>query len=116
MPASVQLISSQRTKNRKQQNKSRQQIDLYAVALELQTLSLLINDLRTRVSQIEKRLHAGEITEADRALLSNLDCIFEKRRPITQGDPSPVPSTALETPGAATRVLQLAEVVRMVNK
>src|SRR5215475_6133983 len=90
---SAQVVSFQK-KKAKQQNNNKRQIDMYVLALELQTLSLMINDLRSRVSQIEKQVHVGEITEADRALLSNLDCIFEKSQPTT----SAIPSTDPESP------------------
>jgi hypothetical protein len=56
----------------------KQQIDLYSLALEVQTLSLVLSDLRDRISQLEKKSGSDKITGADRALLSNLDGVFKK--------------------------------------
>jgi hypothetical protein len=54
------------------------QIDLHSLALEVQTLSLVLSDLRDRISQLEKKSSSDKITSADRALLSNLDRVFKK--------------------------------------
>jgi len=112
----TQLLCSVNSKNPEQKNKNEQQIDMYAVALELQTISLMLNDLRSRVSQIEKQVHIGDITETDRALLSNLDLIFEKSRPTTPMDPREIPSIVAEAPCAGTRVLDWAKILKSTDE
>jgi hypothetical protein len=112
----TQLLRPIKSKDPEQQNKNEQQIDMYTVALELQTISLMLNDLRNRVLQIEKQVHIGDITETDRALLSNLDLIFEKSRPTTPMDPREIPSIVAEAPRAGTRVLDWARILRSVDE
>jgi len=77
MPASTQLIPRPDPKP-KRHTRIKQQVDVYSLALEVQTLSLLLSDLQGRLSQLEKRFNSDKITAADRASLSNLDGIFKK--------------------------------------
>jgi hypothetical protein len=56
-----------------QQRTNKQQIDMFALMLQVQTLSLMLDDVRSRLSQIETRLGIDRVTQTDRANLSNLD-------------------------------------------
>jgi hypothetical protein len=94
-------------------NNSNDPTDVSVLALEIQTLSLLVNDLRGRVAELEQQLHQGEITPADRARLSNLDGVFHKTRSVDAVDPSPAPTMAPE-PSHAVSVLKLERAVAAV--
>jgi hypothetical protein len=78
MPGSTQLVPRFEHKPSKPHTRIKQQIDLYSLALEVQTLSLVLSDLRDRISQLETKSASDKITGADRALLSNLDRVFKK--------------------------------------
>jgi hypothetical protein len=78
MPGSTQLVPRSERKPSKPHTRIKQQIDLYSLALEIQTLTLVLSDLRDRISQLEKKSTSDKITGADRALLSNLDGVFKK--------------------------------------
>jgi hypothetical protein len=78
MPGSTQLVPRSEPKPSKIHTRIKQQIDLHSLALEVQTLSLILSDLRDRISQLEKKSSSDKITGADRALLSNLDRVFKK--------------------------------------
>jgi hypothetical protein len=78
MPGSTQLVPRSDPKPPKRHARVKQQIDLYSLALEVQTLSLVLSDLRDRLVLLENRSHSDKITRADRALLSNLDQAFKK--------------------------------------
>jgi hypothetical protein len=78
MPASTQLVPRPDVKPPKRQTRIKRQIDLYSLTLEVQTLSMVLNDLRGRVTQLEHRFDSDKIRASDRAMLSNLDGIFEK--------------------------------------
>jgi hypothetical protein len=77
MPGSTQLVPRSEPKPSKIHTRIKQQIDLHSLALEVQTLSLVLSDLRDRISQLEKS-SSDKITGADRALLRNLDRVFKK--------------------------------------
>jgi hypothetical protein len=72
------LVPRSHPKPPKRHTKIKQQIDLYSLALEVQTLSLVLSDLRDRLVLLENKSHSDKITRADRALLSNLDQAFKK--------------------------------------
>ena len=95
------LPNPKRPKPPKRKNNNKPGPDLHILALELQTLALTLNDLRSRVERIEKQVHVADITQADRALLSNLDLFFNRTRRTTRVDPRAVPGIAAEAPGAA---------------
>ena|SRR5689334_647658 len=78
MPGSTQLVPRSERKPARPHTQIKQQIDLYSLALEVQTLSLVLSDLRNRIPQLEKKSTSDKITGADRALLSNLDRVFKK--------------------------------------
>ena len=78
MPGSTQLVPRSGPKPSKIHTRIQQQIDLHSLALEVQTLSLVLSDLRDRISQLEKKSSSDRITGADRALLSYLDRVFKK--------------------------------------
>ena len=78
MSGSTQLVPRSEAKPSKIHTRIKQQIDLHSLALEVQTLSLVLSDLRDRISQLEKKSSSDKITGADRALLSNLDRVFKK--------------------------------------
>jgi hypothetical protein len=73
MPGSTGLIPRRDPRPPKRQSKTRQQFDIQALAIEVQTVLLMLSDLRTRVSELEKKLNTDKIMDADRALLKNLD-------------------------------------------
>jgi hypothetical protein len=78
-------------------NESNDPTDVSVLTLEIQTLSLLVNDLRNRVAELEQQLHRGEITPADRARLSNLDGVFRKTRHPVRIEPDPIEPSAAPT-------------------
>jgi hypothetical protein len=76
----------------------------------------MLNDLRSRVDRIEKKLHVGEITQADRALLSNIDHFLEKRRSATWVDPGGAPGTAPSAPRARMPLSGVAKAVKSLDQ
>jgi hypothetical protein len=81
MSASTQLVPRPNARTPKRHNRSKQQLDIHSLVLEIQTLSLMFNDLRSRLCQLEKKLNHDQITEADRAALGKLDRVFKKPSP-----------------------------------
>jgi hypothetical protein len=80
MPGSPQLVPRPNPKTPKQKHQSRikQQVDVHSLALDVQALSLVLSDLRGRLSELEKKFNTDKITDADRGLLKNLDTMFGK--------------------------------------
>jgi hypothetical protein len=76
MPGSPQLVPRPNPRTPKRQSRIKQQVDV--LALEVQTLSLVLSDLRRRLSELEKKFNTDKITDADRGLLKNLDTMFGK--------------------------------------
>jgi hypothetical protein len=60
-------------KKPKREKKTKPQVDMFALLLEVQAIALMINDIRSRLSQIEKHLGIDHMTQSERATLSNLD-------------------------------------------
>jgi hypothetical protein len=60
-------------KKPKRETKTKPQVDMFALLLEVQAIALMINDVRSRLSQIEKHLGIDHMTQSERATLSNLD-------------------------------------------
>jgi hypothetical protein len=78
MPGSTQLIPRPNPRTPRRQSRIKEQVDVHSLALEVQTISLMLSDLRTRLSELEKKLNTDKITDADRGLLRNLDTMFAK--------------------------------------
>jgi hypothetical protein len=81
MSASTQLVPRPNPRTPKRLRKSTQQPDIHSLVLEIQTLSLMLNDLRSRLCHLEKKVNHDKITETDRAALRKLDRVFEKPSP-----------------------------------
>jgi hypothetical protein len=81
MPGSTQLVPRPNPRTPRRQSRIRQQVDVHSLALEVQTLSLMLSNLRTRLSELEKKCNTDKITDADRGLLKNLDTMFGKPSP-----------------------------------
>ena len=81
MSASTQLVPRPNRRTPKRLRKSTQQFDIHSLVLEIQTLSLMLNDLRSRLCHLEKKVNHDKITETDRAALRKLDRVFEKPSP-----------------------------------
>ena len=81
MPGSTQLIPRPNPRTPKRQGRIIRQIDVHSLALEVQALSLVLSDLRGRLSELEKKFNNDKITDADRGLLKNLDAMFGKPSP-----------------------------------
>ena len=81
MSASTQLVPRPNPRTPKRHNRNKQQLDIRSLVLEIQTLSLMFNDLRSRICQLEKKLNHDQITEADRTALRKLDRVFKKPNP-----------------------------------
>jgi hypothetical protein len=81
MPGSTQLIPRRNPRTLGRQSRIKQQVDVHSLALEVQAVSLMLSDLRTRLSELEKKFNNDRITDADRGLLKNLDTIFGKPSP-----------------------------------
>jgi hypothetical protein len=60
-------------KKPKRERKAKPQVDMFALLLEVQTIALMVNDVRSRLSQIEKHLGIDHMTQSERATLSKLD-------------------------------------------
>jgi hypothetical protein len=84
MPGSTQLIPRPNPRTPRRQSRIKQQVDVHSLALEIQTLSLMLSDLRARLSELEKKSNTDRITDADRELLRNLDTMFAKPTSPTQ--------------------------------
>ena len=84
MPGSPQLVPRPNPRTPKRQSRIKQQVDVHSLALEVQTLSLMLSDLRTRLSQLEKKFNTDKITDADRGLLKNVDTMLGKSRVFEQ--------------------------------
>ena len=82
MPGSPQLVPRPNPRTPKRQSRIKQQVDLHSLALQVQTLSLVLSDLRGRLSELEKKFNTDKITNADRGLLKNLDTMFGKPSPL----------------------------------
>jgi hypothetical protein len=78
-------------------NGSNDPTDVSVLALEIQTLTLLVNDLRGRVAELEQQIHQGEITPADRARLSKLDDVFHQHRPPVPIEPDRIEPSSVPT-------------------
>ena len=81
MPGSTQLVPCPYPRTPRRQSRIKQQVDFHSLALEVQTLSLMLNNLRTRLSELEKKFNTDKITDADRGLLKNVDTMFGKPCP-----------------------------------
>jgi hypothetical protein len=60
-------------KKPKREKKTKPQVDMFALLLEVQAIALGVNDLRSRLSRIERHLGIEHLTQSERATLSNLD-------------------------------------------
>jgi hypothetical protein len=81
MPENPQLVPRPSPRTPRRQSRIQQQVDVHSLALEVQTLSLMLNDLRTRLSELERKFNSDKITESDRGLLKNVDTMFRKLVP-----------------------------------
>jgi hypothetical protein len=81
MPGSTQLVPRPNPRTPRRQSRNKRQVDVHLLALEVQTLSLMLNNLRTRLSELEKKFNTDKITDADRGLLNNVDKMFGKPSP-----------------------------------
>jgi regulator of replication initiation timing len=81
MPGSPQLVPRPNPRTPRRQSRIKQQVAVHSLALEVQTLSLMLNNLRTRLSELEKKFNTDKITDADRGLLKNVDAMFGKPNP-----------------------------------
>ena len=81
MPESPQLVPRPSPRTPRRQSRIKQQVDFHSLALEVQTLSLMLSDLRTRLSELERKFNSDKITDSDRGLLNNLDTMFRKLGP-----------------------------------
>ena len=81
MPGSPQLVPRPSPRTPRRQSRIKQQVDFHSLALEVQTLSLMLSNLRTRLSELEKKFNTDKITDADRGLLKNVDTMFGKPCP-----------------------------------
>jgi hypothetical protein len=81
MPASTQLVPRPNPRTPRRLSRIKQQVDVHSLALEVQTLSIMLNNLRTRLSELEEKFNTDKITDADRGLLKNLDAMFKKLGP-----------------------------------
>ena len=78
MPGSTQLIPRPNPRTPRRQSRIKQQVDVHSLALEVQTVLLMLGDLRRRLSELEKKFNTDKITDADRGLLKNVDRKFGK--------------------------------------
>jgi hypothetical protein len=81
MPGRPQLVPRPNPRTPRRQSRIEQQVDVHSLALEVQTLSLMLSNLRTRLSELEKKFNTDKITDADRGLLKNVDTMFGKPCP-----------------------------------
>jgi hypothetical protein len=94
MPGSTQLIPPPNPRTLRRRSRIKQQVDAHLLALEVQAVSLMLSDLRTRLSQLDKKFNNDRITDSDRGLLNNLDTVLRKPSPprLLRGPECP-PST-----------------------
>ena len=57
------------------ENKSHEQTDVFALMLQIQTLSLQLEDMRNRLSQLERQVNIHDLSPEERASLSTLSHI-----------------------------------------
>jgi hypothetical protein len=57
---------------KRRETKIHDQVDVFALMLQVQTLTLQVQDLRNRMTQIEKRLNIHHLSPEERAALSKL--------------------------------------------
>ena len=57
------------------ENKSREQPDVFSLMLQIQTLSLQLEDMRNRMAQLEKQINIHDLSREERASLSTLSHI-----------------------------------------
>jgi hypothetical protein len=69
------LASLNAYRNRKARENSQDQIDLFDLMLQIQTLSLQLDDVRGRLAQLERQLNIHHLSEEERASLSKLSRI-----------------------------------------
>ena len=81
MAGSIQLVPRPSPGTPRRQSRIKQQVDVHSLALQVQTLSLVLSDLRGRLSELEKKFNTDKITDADRGLLKNVDAMFGKPSP-----------------------------------
>jgi hypothetical protein len=110
------LLDSLLNPKKSKRDKKKQQFDVQVLALEMQTLSLMLNGLRSRVERIEQKLQVGEITQADRALLSNLDHLLERSRAATWVGPGGAPGAAPSAPRARTPLSDVAKAAKTIDR
>ena len=72
--APVASLSAARSSHRRE-GKNDHEIDLFALMLKVQTLSLQLEDVRNRLSQIERQLNIHHLSQSERAALSSLSRI-----------------------------------------
>jgi hypothetical protein len=70
MPGSTQLIPPANPRAPRRQSRIKLQVDVHSLALDVQTLSLMLSDLRGRLSELEKKSNTDKITDADRGMLN----------------------------------------------
>jgi hypothetical protein len=78
MAGSIQLVPRPSPGTPRRQSRIKQQVDVHSLALEVQTLSFMLNNLRTRLSELEKKFNTDKITDAERGLLKNVAAMFGK--------------------------------------
>ncbi|HEY7297688.1 MAG TPA: hypothetical protein VH684_07105 [Xanthobacteraceae bacterium] len=69
------LASLNAYRNRKARENSHEQIDLFDLMLQIQTLSLQLDDVRSRLAQVERQLNIHHLSQEERASLSKLSRI-----------------------------------------
>jgi hypothetical protein len=57
---------------KRRENKSYEQVDLFALMLQIQTLSLQLDDVRNRLARLERQLNIRDLSPEERAALSTL--------------------------------------------
>jgi hypothetical protein len=57
---------------KRRETKSHEQVDLFALMLQVQTLTLQVQDLRNRLAQVERQLDIHHFSPKERAALSKL--------------------------------------------
>ena len=60
---------------KRRENKTHEQIDVFALMLQIQTLSLQFDDVRNRLARIERQLNIHDLSPEERAALSTLSRI-----------------------------------------
>jgi hypothetical protein len=91
---STQLVPRQNPKTPRRQYKIRQQVDVHSLALEVETVSLMLSELRTRLSELERKFNTDKIMDPDRASLKNLDMMFVRaNRLLVRGSECSLPSS-----------------------